>query len=51
MPILGSIIKGAIELRGKMPIENLKTQDAYKIQIRTLKKLLRQAQLTSFGEE
>ena len=51
MPILGSIIKSAIELRGKMPIENLKSQDAYKIQIRTLRKLLRQAQLTSFGEE
>lgn len=51
MPILGSIIKSAIELRSKMPIENLKTQDAYKLQIRTLRKLLRHAQLTSFGEE
>lgn len=51
MPILGSIIKSAIELRSKMPMENLKKQDAYKLQIRTLRKLLRQAQLTSFGEE
>jgi len=51
MPILGSIIKSAIEFRSKIPIENLKKQDAYRIQIRTLKKLLRQAQLTSFGEE
>jgi len=51
MPILGSIIKSAIEFRSRMPIENLKTQDAYKLQIRTLRKLLRKAQLTSFGEE
>jgi hypothetical protein len=51
MPILGSIIKSAIEFRSKIPIENLKTQDALKVQIRTLRKLLRQAQLTSFGEE
>jgi hypothetical protein len=51
MPILGSIIKSAIEFRRRIPIENLKTQDAYKVQIRTLKKLMRQAQLTSFGEE
>jgi hypothetical protein len=51
MQILGSIIKSAIEFRSKIPMENLKTQDAYKIQIRTLKKLLRQAQLTSFGDE
>jgi hypothetical protein len=50
MPILGSIIKSAIEFRSRIPIENLKTQDAYRIQIRTLRKLLRQAQLTSFGE-
>lgn len=51
MPILGSIIKSAIEFRSKFPMETLKTQDAFKIQIRTLKKLLRQAQHTSFGEE
>lgn len=51
MPILGSIIKSAIEIRSKIPIENLKTQDPYKAQTRILKRLLRQAQLTSFGEE
>jgi hypothetical protein len=51
MRILGSIIKSAIEFRSRIPIENLKTQDPYKAQILTLKKLLRQAQLTSFGEE
>lgn len=51
MPIFGSIIKGAIEFRSMIPIENLKTQDPYKAQLGTLKKLLRQAQLTSFGEE
>jgi len=51
MPVLGSIIKSAIEFRSKFPIENLKTQDPYRSQILTLKRLLRQAQLTSFGEE
>jgi hypothetical protein len=51
MPILGSIIKRAIELRSKIPVDGLKTQDPYKIQQRTLKKLLRNAQLTHFGEE
>jgi len=51
MPILGSIIKSAIELRSKIPIESLKTQDPYKAQVRSLRKLLRKAQITSFGEE
>lgn len=51
MPILGSIIKGTIELRSKIPIENRKTQDPYKAQLRILKRLMRQAQLTAFGEE
>ncbi len=51
MPLLGSIIKSAIEFRSKIPIENLKTQDPYKAQLKILKKLMRQAQLTSFGEE
>jgi hypothetical protein len=50
MPILGSIIKSAIELRSKIPIDSLKTQDPYKVQIKTLRKLLRKAQITSFGE-
>ena len=49
MPILGSIIKVAIELRSKIP-GNSRKLDAYKLQKRTLKRLLRKAQLTSFGE-
>lgn len=48
MPILGSIIKKAIELRGKLPKE--KKIDGYKAQKRVLKKLLRKAQSTAFGE-
>jgi hypothetical protein len=51
MPILGSIIKSAIEFRSRIPIESRKTQNSYRVQLRTLRKLLRQAQLTSFGEE
>jgi len=51
MPILGSIIKSAIEFRSKIPIDSLKTQDPYKVQIKTLRKLLRKAQITSFGED
>ncbi|NVO19802.1 MAG: GH3 auxin-responsive promoter family protein [Bacteroidetes bacterium] len=50
MPILGSIIKSAIEFRSKIPIESLKTQNPYKAQVKTLRKLLRNAQVTSFGE-
>ncbi len=50
MPVFGSIIKSAIELRSKVPkrtsrINTLRTQK------RTLKKLLRKAHLTAFGEE
>jgi hypothetical protein len=51
MPILGSIIKSAIDFRSRIPIENRKALDPYKVQIQTLRKLLRQAQLTTFGEE
>lgn len=51
MPILGSIIKSAIELRSKIPIDSLKTQDPYKAQVKTLRKLLRKAQITAFGEK
>lgn len=29
MPILGSIIKNAIELRSKITLDSLKTQDPY----------------------
>ena len=50
MPILGSIIKSAIEIRSKIPIDSLKTQDPYKAQVKTLRKLLRKAQITAFGE-
>lgn len=51
MPILGSIIKKAYELR-KIPIDQKKRKqtDPYKTQLRTLKKLLKKAQFTSFGE-
>lgn len=51
MPVLGSIIKSAIEFRSKIPIESLKTANPYKAQQRVLKRLLRQAELTSFGEQ
>lgn len=50
MPVIGSIIKGAIELRSKVPKRILR-EDPFKTQKRTLKRLLRRAQLTSFGEE
>ena len=50
MPVFGSIIKGAIELRSKVPVRNTHP-NTYKVQKRTLKKLIRKAQLTSFGEE
>lgn len=51
MPIIGSIVKRAIELRSKMPSELRKqTVDGYKAQTRVLKKLLRKAQYTHFGE-
>jgi len=49
MPILGSIIKSAIELRSKIPIEKI-NNDSLKAQKRSLKKLLRKAQVTAFGE-
>lgn len=51
MPILGSIIKKAYELR-KIPIDQKqkKQTDPYQTQLKTLKKLLKRAQFTSFGE-
>lgn len=51
MPILGSIIKKAYELR-KIPIDQKqrKQTDHYQTQLKTLKKLLKKAQFTSFGE-
>lgn len=45
MPILGSIIKGAIDLRGRIPART----SAYKQQIKQLRKLLKKAEDTAFG--
>jgi hypothetical protein len=51
MYILGSIIKRAIELRSKIPtFSEINSSDARKAQRRTLKKLLRMANDTAFGE-
>jgi hypothetical protein len=50
MPVLGSIIKAAIELRSKLPQKGHRIHPM-KIQRRTLKRLIRRAQLTAFGEE
>ena len=50
MPIIGSIIKRAIELRSLSTKENLKSFDGCKAQQAILKKLLRKAQFTHFGE-
>ncbi len=49
MPILGSIIKRAIELRSKMP-SIFQTRDAARTQKKELKKLLKKAGSTAFGE-
>ena len=49
MPILGSVIKQAIELRSRMPVI-FSTKDPEKVQSRELKKLLRKASTTAFGE-
>ncbi|MFO0358218.1 MAG: GH3 auxin-responsive promoter family protein [Sphingobacteriaceae bacterium] len=46
MPILGSIIKGAIDLRGRIPVRS----NVYKQQIRQLRKLLAKAEYTEFGK-
>ncbi|OQX80109.1 MAG: GH3 auxin-responsive promoter [Bacteroidetes bacterium 4484_276] len=50
MPIIGSIIKRAIELRSLSNKENLRGFDGCKAQMSVLKKLLRKAQFTHFGE-
>ncbi len=50
MPIIGSIIKRAIELRSLSDKENFKSFDGCKAQQAVLKKLLRKAQFTHFGE-
>jgi len=50
LPIIGSIIKRAIELRSLSVKENQKGFDAWKAQQNVLKRLLRKAQFTHFGE-
>ena len=45
--ILGSIIKRAITIRGRIPAR----KNVYKQQIKQLNKLLRKAQFTAFGEQ
>ena len=45
MPILGSIIKGAIDLRGRIPAR----KNVYKQQMKQLRKLLKKAENTEFG--
>ncbi len=47
MPILGSIIKSAIDIRSRIPSR----KNAYKQQVKQLQKLITKAQLTKFGEE
>src|ERR1051326_7294633 len=46
MPILGSIIKQVITVRSKIPAR----KNAYKQQVRQLRKLLLKAQFTEFGK-
>ncbi|MBU1718817.1 MAG: GH3 auxin-responsive promoter family protein, partial [Bacteroidetes bacterium] len=47
MPILGSILKQAVELKAKLPE---KQADGWKLQKQVLKRILRKASVTSFGE-
>ena len=46
MPILGSIIKGAIDIRSRIPSRS----SVHKQQVKQLRKLLTKAQSTAFGE-
>ena len=50
MPILGSVIKNAIALRSKLPYDNRKAHPR-ETQKKVLKKLLRKALYTRFGEK
>ncbi|MEI8202121.1 MAG: GH3 auxin-responsive promoter family protein [Bacteroidota bacterium] len=50
MPILGSIIKNAIELKSKMPRTTAKAVNPHRVQRRTLRKLIRKSQFTLFGK-
>ena len=47
MPILGSIIKGAINIRSKIPT----LKSTYSQQQRQLKKLIQKTQFTKFGNK
>jgi hypothetical protein len=48
MAILGRIVKGTIDIGAKIPKRNISPQDH---QLRTLKKLLRKARYTAFGQK
>lgn len=48
MALLGSILKRTIEIGGKFPA--IRKKDAYKQQEKILKKLLKKAEFTAFGE-
>lgn len=49
MPIIGSVIKNAIALRSRFPYDNRKANPR-SLQVRTLRKLIKKAQHTKFGE-
>lgn len=49
MPILGSVIKNAIALRSKFPYDNRK-KNPRALQTKVLRKLVKKAQYTKFGE-
>ena len=49
IPFIGSVIKRAIELKNNIPTI-LRDKEPYKVQEKTLKKLLKKAGNTSFGE-
>jgi len=51
MPLLGSIIKGAIEFPSKIPFEKVRNLSPIRKQQITLRKLISRAQYTSLGEE
>ncbi len=51
MPILGSIIKGAIAFPSKIPFEKIRKLTPAKQQEATLRKLISRAQYTALGEE
>lgn len=51
MPILGSIIKGAIEFPSKIPFEKVRNLSPIRKQQITLRKLISRAQYTALGEE